>query len=304
MSKFLFVFKASIFVTIVCAFVTFSARAQATRTWVSGVGDDVNPCSRTAPCKTFAGAISKTAAGGEINCIDSGGYGTVTITKSITLDGTGCMASILASATTGIVINIPQTGDPARTVRIRALAINGAGTTPGVQGIKIISASRVYIEDTVIDGFAKDGISIENTWATGVYIKNTTIRNNGGAGINVKPTEGSATVSISNSYLEGNLAGLDTGATSQTTIQNSSLAGNMVGIRSKSDASVVGCVITNNELGVHADVGGTIRLSGATVTGSGTGLKITAGAKIISFRNNTIHGNTSDGAPTLPVTQQ
>src|SRR5688500_2946121 len=59
------------------------AQAQATRTWVSGVGDDANPCSRTAPCKTFAGAISKTAAAGEINCLDPGGFGGLTITKSI-----------------------------------------------------------------------------------------------------------------------------------------------------------------------------------------------------------------------------
>ena len=63
------------------------ASAQATRTWISGVGDDANPCSRTAPCKTFAGAISKTAEGGEINALDPGGYGAVTITKSITIDG-------------------------------------------------------------------------------------------------------------------------------------------------------------------------------------------------------------------------
>ena len=65
------------------------AHAQATRTWVSGVGDDANPCSRTAPCKTFAGAISKTAAGGEINVLDPGGFGAVTITKSITISSRG-----------------------------------------------------------------------------------------------------------------------------------------------------------------------------------------------------------------------
>src|SRR6478752_3740088 len=83
------------------------AHAQATRTWISGVGDDVNPCSRTAPCKTFAGAISKTAAGGEIDCLDPGGFGAVTITKSITLDcgGGGIVGSILASATNGINVN-------------------------------------------------------------------------------------------------------------------------------------------------------------------------------------------------------
>src|SRR6266550_3184428 len=82
--------------------ISSSAQAQATRTWVSGVGDDANPCSRTAPCKTFAGAISKTAVGGEIDALDPGGFGAVTVTKSITLDGC-CITSILASGTTGVI---------------------------------------------------------------------------------------------------------------------------------------------------------------------------------------------------------
>jgi hypothetical protein len=82
-----------------------SANAQATRTWVSGVGDDANPCSRTAPCKTFAGAISKTAAGGEINCIDAGGFGAVTITKSMTIDCANVEAGVLVSGTNGIIVN-------------------------------------------------------------------------------------------------------------------------------------------------------------------------------------------------------
>src|ERR1700751_216990 len=85
------------------------AAAQATRTWISGVGDDVNPCSRTAACKTFPGAISKTAAGGEINCLDPGGFGAVTVIKSITLDcgggNGGQVGAILASGTNGITIN-------------------------------------------------------------------------------------------------------------------------------------------------------------------------------------------------------
>src|SRR5882762_1005645 len=87
-----------------------AAHAQATRTWVSGVGDDANPCSRTAPCKTFAGAISKTAAGGEIDALDPGGYGTVTITKGITIDGGGGqVASVLAAGVNGIIVNAPAT---------------------------------------------------------------------------------------------------------------------------------------------------------------------------------------------------
>ena len=118
-----------------CVYATPS-HAQATRTWVSGVGNDANPCSRTAPCKTFAGAISKTAAGGEINCLDPGGFGTVNITKSITIDAAGRMAAILASDTNGIIVN-----GAGIVVNLRGLSINGANTTTG-NGIRILKAAR------------------------------------------------------------------------------------------------------------------------------------------------------------------
>src|ERR1700741_3390574 len=91
--------------TLLGAFYTAPAHAQATRTWVSGVGDDANPCSRTAPCKTFAGAISKTAVGGVISVLDPGGFGTVTIHKSTPIDGGAVEGSIIASGISGIVVN-------------------------------------------------------------------------------------------------------------------------------------------------------------------------------------------------------
>src|SRR5215217_1765826 len=103
--------------------VTSLAQAQATRTWVSGVGDDANPCSRTAPCKTFAGAISKTAAGGEISVLDPGGFGAINITKSITINGDGTLAGILASLVNGVIINAATTDK----VVLRNISINGAG---------------------------------------------------------------------------------------------------------------------------------------------------------------------------------
>lgn len=175
-----FPLRISFFITLIFVF-TPLAMAQATRTWVSGVGDDVNPCSRTAPCKTFAGAISKTAKGGEISVLDPGGYGSVTITKSITIDGAG-MGSILAAGTNGIIVNITDTTD-AKVVRLRGLSINGAGT--GLQGIKILSANKVSVENTVIDGFTSDGISVAAAGSAQAFVKSTMIRNNAGAGINV-----------------------------------------------------------------------------------------------------------------------
>src|SRR2546426_2096071 len=101
------------------------AHAQATRTWVSGVGDDANPCSRTAPCKTFAGAISKTAVNGEINCLDPGGFGGVTITKSITIDCHEVFGSILSATVNGITVAFDSFGgtDVRKTVNIRNISI-------------------------------------------------------------------------------------------------------------------------------------------------------------------------------------
>ena len=122
-----------------------SAYGQATRTWVSGVGDDVNPCSRTAPCKTFAGAISKTAAGGEINVIDPGGFGTINITKSITLDGLGPMSSILGVGTTGVIVN-----GAGIVVNLRNLTIN-CGSNTSSNGIRIVNAAHVNIDNVVVE---------------------------------------------------------------------------------------------------------------------------------------------------------
>ena len=157
-------------VTSMCA---AAIQAQASRTWVSGVGDDVNPCSRTAPCKTFAGAIGRTMMGGEISVLDPGGFGTVVISKSISIDGTGSLAGIAANTATGITINITDPKDTLKSVRLRGLTIDGFGA--GVNGINVIAANSVTVEDTIIDGFAITGILIRAGY---VFVKNSTIRNN------------------------------------------------------------------------------------------------------------------------------
>src|ERR1051325_3022311 len=124
--------------------ITSLANAQATRTWVSGVGDDANPCSRTAPCKTLAGAISKTAASGEISVLDPGGFGAVTIVKSITIEGDGTLAGVLNNVSSGIVINAAATDK----IQLKNLIVNGVGG--GTSGIRIISAGNVAIENCTI----------------------------------------------------------------------------------------------------------------------------------------------------------
>src|SRR5688572_30212662 len=184
MSKVRFTFNI-LAVTVFTLMVASMAQAQATRTWVSGVGDDVNPCSRTAPCKTYAGAISKTAAGGEISTLDPGGFGAVTITKSMTIDGTTGQGfgSILASATNGVIVNDALSGSPGTIVVIlRNLSINGGTpTSPGQNGIRFLSGKTLNVDGCDIFGFIGGtgfGIDVSLTLSEkNVHVKDTNIFN-------------------------------------------------------------------------------------------------------------------------------
>mgnify|MGYP003577622447 CR=1 FL=1 len=178
-----------------------AAYAQATRTWVSGVGDDVNPCSRTAPCKTFAGAISKTAVGGEISVLDPGGYGTVTITKPITISGVGTQATILSSGVQGVIINIttlpvaPQTN----TVTLRNIQINRAGVTLGTNGVHVFGSTNVILDRVNIFGFGTNGVLAEDT--SKVSITDSVFFNI--SGIALHSIE-SSSITVENSQVNGN----------------------------------------------------------------------------------------------------
>jgi hypothetical protein len=250
---------------------------QATRTWVSGVGDDAGPCSRTAPGKTWAGAISKTAAGGEIDALDPGGFGAVTITKSITLDGGGNTAGVLVSGTNGVVVDDGGTGSIV--VVLRGLDINGLGTGGGnpanfgINGIKIISAKAVYVENCTIQGFAQNGIDFEPATNCQLFVTSTIVRNNdlngsSPAGIFVHPTGGvTAMATVDQSRMENNMNGLEADDNSQVTVSNSQAAGNSnFGFLAMSTTSPVQLTLNNdteanNGLGAFQAVG-----AGATIT--------------------------------------
>lgn len=286
--------RVSVLALLVLATCTL-AQAQATRTWVSGVGDDVNPCSRTAPCKTFAGAISKTATNGEINCLDPAGYGSVTVTKSITIDCEDTQGSILAAGTTGVILNMAA-GDTKKAFRLRGVSINGAGT--GTFGIRVLgNLSTLTLQEVVIDGFVNHGISIETTSGNlKGLVDHTTIRNNGGHAINGFVVGATVNLAITNVTLSFNTQnGLNFADNVKATISDSVVNGNATGILA-SNAQVFAsrCTIYNNTTGVNGAGTGNVRIFGSTITGNGTGLSGT----VTSVSNtNTIVGNTADGAP-------
>ena len=167
--------------TLLPVLCTVPAHAQATRTWVSGVGDDANPCSRTAPCLTFAGAITKTAAGGEIDALDPGGFGTLTITKSITIDGGGgAVASMMpSSGGTGITVSAGATDIVTiRNVQFQGDLGNGSSSSSaGAIGILFASGAMLSIDNCKIDGFSDGGIAATTSANAILNVTNTIITN-------------------------------------------------------------------------------------------------------------------------------
>ncbi|MGZ8286611.1 MAG: hypothetical protein ACXW27_06290 [Allosphingosinicella sp.] len=287
------------------------AAAQATRTWVSGVGDDVNPCSRTAPCKTFAGAISKTAAGGEINCLDPGGFGAVTIIKSMTISCPYTEGGALAGGN-GIVVNLPLATD---SVVIRGLDI--FGVNPPSNGIRFIASGSLHIEDSVIRRFNaanSAGVSFAPSGVGNLYISNTTITQNGngatGGGIVIAPTAGgSVKAIINNTRVRGNAnvgivvnsAGTASANGLLTTIVHSEMSGSPTGLSvvgggAGNNVMVANSTIALNTTGVNTTGGVTaVRIGTTNISSNTTGITASAGGTNRSYGNNQVNGNNVDG---------
>lgn len=225
------------------------AQAQATRTWVSGVGDDVNPCSRTAPCKTFAGAISKTAAGGEINCLDPAGYGAVTITKSITIDCTGTLGSILNSSVHGVFIN----AGPTDAVILRGIAFQGVDT--GLNAVRFIDGRSLQIENCFIQN-STVGVMVDSAATTStsmrVTISNTMITGNTQNGIVLNAPSITTRVMVRNSVISdnSNIGILVNGPAAMALVSGSTIVGNDTGVLTVNGGQILS--YGNNNL--HANI--------------------------------------------------
>ncbi len=272
------------------------AQAQATRTWVSGVGDDANPCSRTAPCKTYAGAISKTAAGGEISTLDPGGFGAVTITKAITINGDGTLAGILSSGTNGVIVNA---GVNDRVV-LRNISINGAGT--GLNGVRYLAGKSLTLDNVTISGVTGRGVDVTATNNVKLFVRDCRITN-AATGIFLTTTVGQAQAMIFNSSLTGLGTGLEGSLNGRATITGSVISGNtangILGSNATTRINVEGSQISFNDLvGVNASANGAIiRLANNHIFNNTTGISFVAGAVVESAVDNAHAGDVTPGAP-------
>ena len=308
----------AIAVTSVFAGVADPAWAQASRTWVSGVGDDVNPCSRTAPCKTFAGAISKTAAGGEINCLDPGGFGAVTIVKAMTINCLYTEGGVLAGGN-GVVVNAGASD----VVVLRGLDI--FGVNPPTHGIRFIAGAALHVQNCTIKRFNAAnsmGISFAPSGASELYVTDTSISENGngitGGGITITPTgTGSAKAVLTRVQVDNNAAGIIIGTGVSTgqirvVVTDSSTSGNAThGILAQSGGGSVRVLLdhvtsaNNVDHGIRSVNGNTlIRMANSNIHANAVGTAGVSSGAINSFGNNRIEGNTDDGVALTIIDQK
>ena len=300
MNKFRFTINALAIAIFTFAFASM-AQAQATRTWVSGVGDDANPCSRTAPCKTFAGAISKTAAGGEISVLDPGGFGAVTATKSITLNGTGTLAGILSAGTFGVQVNDSGGATPGTaTVILRDISINGAGT--GTFGVRVLSGKTVMVDHCWIYGINSAtgrGIDVAVGGTLNLKVINRVIENITEDGIHLNSTGGQVNAMINNTEIM-NCAGdgIDAASNVRGAVSNSRIFLDGNGIRTTGTNSLFNLddlFIDQVGIALQASNTSAIRISDSIIAQNATGISLNGGT-IESFQGNSLIGNTTPGS--------
>jgi hypothetical protein len=293
-----------------------AVHAQTSRTWVSTSGNDANACSKASPCRTFAGALGKTTAGGEIDVLDSGDFSPVTINKAVSIVAEGAIGGIQAS--TGNAITISAGGSDK--IVLRGLSLDGQGTA--ADGISFATGDSLYVEDCTINHFGQYGVDFAPTNGTGkLFMTHTIVRNNGsgatGGGVHLISFSGPGFVAtIDGLVTESNVFGVRGDNLGVVTIRNSVASGNSFsGFSAASTVVAAGLNVRmtiensattyNGTNGIVSALGGNVVVSNVTVTGNQTGLAGTSGVgEIISFGNNMVQGNVTDGMPTQTMAQR
>jgi hypothetical protein len=267
------------------------------RTYVSGMGSDTNPCTASLPCSSFRAALAMTMAGGEIYVLNSANYGAVTINKAVTITSEGAVAGVLATSGVGLTI---QAG-ASDVVNLRGLDIDGGNS--GTIGILFVSGQALTIQKTVVRGFANSGIAFSPNGAASLFISDTTVTNNRGNGILVTGTVNGALTRVTTS---GNGVGIFASGAGVSLALTDTVAGNnSYGIGASGSAVMVrNSTVSSNAVGISADRMAVARVSQTTLTANGIGLQTTNGGQVLSFSNNNLSGNGTDGVATATLAMQ
>ncbi len=288
------------------------AHAQATRTWVSGVGDDANPCSRTAPCKTFAGAISKTAEGGEIDVLDPGGFGTVTITKAMTIDGThgsGFGSILNAGNIAGVIINVTSgthVNDAVvilRSLYFQAASQSPSGTGTSSNGINYLKADRVNVYDCHFENQGNSGIRMSLATTGSLFVEDCDFTNVV-TGITATTSSGTALVQANRISVQHSTSGVVLTGSAQGMVTESyfgrNIGGSALQAGNGSTLDISHTKLVSNSNAINAVAGSTVRVNECEIFDNTNGFTGTA-SSIQSGGNNKVVGNTSNVTPTGPA---
>jgi parallel beta helix pectate lyase-like protein len=264
------------------------------RTYVSGLGSDTNPCTVSLPCSSFRAALAATAAGGEIYVLNSANYGAMTINKAVTITSEGAVAGVLATSGVGLTIRAGA-GD---VINLRGLDIDGGNS--GSTGIQFVSGQALNIQKSLVHGFANSGIIFSPAGTASLSVSDTTVTSNHSNGILVTgPVNGA----LNRVTASGNGVGIfASGAGVSLTLTDIVASNNSYGVGASASAMMVrNSTMSSNALGMSADRTAVVRVSQSTITANGTGLEVTNGGQVLSFGNNNISGNGTDGLTTTTV---
>jgi hypothetical protein len=275
---------------------TTPAATPLTRTYVSGLGSDNNPCTVSSPCASLQAALALTIAGGEIFVLDSANYGPVTINKAVSITAEGAGAGILVASGTGIAINAGASD----VINLRGLVVDGAQT--GATGIQFNSGGSLIIQNAIVRNFAGSGINFAPNGAAQLFVTDTTVSANKNNGILIAPANSSGVAGmLARVAASGNGVGIFASGGNVSLTMTDTVAGNNtygVGAASSSAVMVRNSTFSNNMVGVAADQSALIRVGQSTLTANGTGWSSQNGAQLESYGNNNLNGNTADGTPT------
>jgi len=302
-----------------------AAQATISHTWVSSTGSDTNACTRSAPCATFAGALAKTSAGGEIDVADAGDYGPVTISQAVSIEAVGVLATIQVSSGNAVTV----TAGTSDVVVLRGLTLDGQGAAS--DGVHFSTGGSLYVENCRIHRFNTgiDFLPTSSSTAGKLFVTDTIVRNSGtgpsngatGCGVYIQAgIQGFAIVSIDGLRAENNVCGVKTVDGANVTIRNSVAANNAFAGFSTVENGNIPRVLIENSMTMHNGTFGVlstnlatsqlfppeVRLSNVTITDNSTGMGTGGGGLIISFGNNKNDGNSGggNGSPTSTAPQQ
>ena len=288
--------------TVVSLALASIAQAQVPQTFVSAQqGNDANPCTVAAPCRTFTQALTQVQAGGVVTALDSGDYEPFDVRQSVTVQAApGVYAGITNSLASAVSVGAGAND----VVVLRGLTFIGTGGQQG-QAVGFGSGKAVHVENCVIDGYSNGIQSNSSTSSAQLFVSDTTVRN---CFYGIAINAGKATVEHSR-VLKNIAGGLLAAAGTKVTVRDSVASGNGYGFRvfagpagSVTEMNIEDCFASDNGTGIRAESASglttLIRVANTTVTGNSTGIMVAGPGSnsIISRGDNTVEGNTNNGS--------